>query len=172
MRPLLATGPTCRPRLSSAVVVERTAAAVAPKAAPKVPGRRYRRNSGEPGVETAVTNLARAAGSRGRRATSSSTVCDPGTWPRNAAVAGTRGVEPIRTNRPRTRGSPAVVPGDVAELASVADPGIRPGTPQHPWPRAGRVRHDDPVGKAPPVSLCPLRASTGLPFMAAVSLRA
>ena len=164
MRPLLATGPTCRPRLSSAVVVERTAAAVAPKAAPKVPGRRYRRNSGEPGVETALTNLARAAGSRGRRATSSSTVCDPGTWPRNAAVAGTRGAEPIRTNRPRTCGSPAVATGDVAELASAADPANPARHAATPMATRGRVGMRDPVGKAPPVSLCPLRASTGLPF--------
>src|ERR1017187_6608870 len=45
-------------------------------------------------------------------------------------------------------------------------PRIRPGTPRHPPPRAGRVRVCDRVAKAPRESLCPPPASRGLSLMA------
>ena len=89
------TDSTCRPRVLKAVAVALTVAAVAPKVAPNSPGLRNRRKSVEPGVETAVANLASDAGSRGRSATSSAIVREPETRPSRLAL-GRAGAAPTR----------------------------------------------------------------------------
>jgi len=141
MRWLLLTESTCNPRLSSAAVVARTVARVAPKTAPKVAGRRYRRNCGEPGVETAAANAANATGSRGRRAMSSSIGFDPGTRPSRTAPRGTTGADPTRTNPAGGRLHRATDDDAVAELArttGATDTARNAPTPT--VPRSARLR--------------------------------
>src|SRR5579872_1843662 len=91
------SGPGVNPAPVSAARTEATVAADGPKVDASRPRGRKCRNCADPGVETAVTKAARAAGSRGFRSTSIGNGVVDGAGPSSTAPAGTGATVPMRT---------------------------------------------------------------------------